>query len=720
MDLLKELEAKKEKLRLLKEKRQLIDRGEYHGASITSVLEDISIDKKSQRSETNEINRSKIPMVDVAVQTDNLITEVHLPALLPPIINDIKPTTEKKIKVKTFDHGVQTDYIKEFDHTDNDNDNNDRKGPPEETKENSSDSNFLNSRNNLLQTSKEENIFKGDPPKLFEMNPLIIDNEFIIENETNGATPNSNNTYESFASHWYARGENVKEETEINEHQEIGNTNNNKFVKGVNKIYHLHTCEIKDLQSEDSIVVCKSIDFDLNRHITLLAFSVMPLDSKKQSNNMDCAIPKSFVYVIDTYTDNIIDKVEFLGQTITNNKILRNNIETHNIISMVLLCKRGKIVLYELKKNVQQNDIRWDRNIVIKNYHLSCDYLKSIWETKFKLIIGDSNGYISILNSLDLSYDTSMFIRYDQDKDNNNKKFGNEIKVPISKIQVIPPSNSILYTITSEELSKENQLFIDEYLSNLVLFNEINITSIVGSPFNNECVFLGTENGGIYKIYLNISNNKNLLEKENNNKLVIDIQNNCFLPKVNDEELSSREINLHEKTLFHNGNVTSLSMNQQGLLLSCSIDWAIKLWDIKDNQLLDSINLQRPILSVNWIDISNTPTNNNIKIKDSLLNERYLCYAMTWDTIYIIQWFILKDMDPDKEKRNRKHFKKGKPAKILNKVHIDQETLCYNQFTSCKLVIDTIDDNNNLINALLILGGDKSKIDYIQIVINPH
>lgn len=734
MDLLKELEAKKEKLRLLKERRQLIHEGNYHATNTLSDLDSVSIDDKPEYMGKIRTNFSKLTMVDDAVQTENFSTELHLPALLPPINDGSRHCTEDGAKVRTFDHGVQADCIKEYNNNDNDNNNN---GDDifVVTKENSFDSSNPDSvssdiENKSLQPFKEDEILKENKSKLFEMKPLVIDNGFLVEHGiNNGGTNTSNNKYESFASRWYSRGENVKEEIEINVRQEIGETQNDKAIKRINKIYHLHTCEIKDNQDKDSTIICKSVDFDVNRHITLVALSVVPNISNKPNIDMDTVIPKSFVYVIDTFTDKLIDKVEFLGQTITRSKILRNSIETHNIISMILLSQRGKIILYELQRTMQEDNVNWNRNICIKNYHLSCDYLKAIWETKFKLIVGDSKGHISILNALDLSYDTTMFVKYDNDNNNKNSKFGNETSLSPSKIKVVPPSNSILYSTVSEEISKETQLFIDEYLSKLTIFNELNITSIVGSPFNNECIFLGTEDGGIYKIFLNVTNDREILKKDknndkdnNNNKITIDIENNGFLPKIPNERLLSVETNLNEKILFHNGYVTSLSMNTQGLLLSSSIDWTIKLWDTKDNQILDSINLQKPILSVEWIDMNKNNNNNNNtrEMKHNLLNKKYVCYAMTWDTIYIIQWFIVREVDPDKEKRDRQHFKRGEQCKILNKVHIDQKYLRYNQFTSSKLVVDTIDDENNVINTLLLLAGDIVSIDYVQMIISPY
>lgn len=741
MDLLKELEAKKEKLRLLKERRQLINEGNYHANNIVNDWDADSIGGKPHNIGENGKNHSKRTMTNAAVQTDNFSTESTLPALLPSMNDASEYTTETRTKVKTFDHGVQTDGNDSINNNttsgNNNNSNNDSNNNGDSMYDiikegsfasNNSDIISSETKNKSSQIFEEDKMLKKNTSKLFELKPLIIDNGFSIEHGTNkisnNCTNSNANTYESFASHWYSRGENVKEGTDIDIQQEIGKTQNDKVLKSINNIYHLHTYEVKDNQHKDVEVVCKSVDFDINRHVTLVTFSTMHKFSNKPKIDMETVVPKSFIYVIDTFTDKIIDKLEFLGKIITKNRILRNDMEMHDIISMILLTERGKIILYELKKNVQQGDISWNRNILIKNYHLSCDYLNTIWETKFKLVVGDSRGYMSILNSLDLSYDITMFVKYEKDNnsDNNNNKFRNKTDLLLpSRIKVVPPSNSILYNTISEKVSSEIQLFIDKYLSKLVIFNELNITSIVGSPFNSECVFLGTEDGGIYKIFLDVSSENWVLKKDkndgkNDNKIMIDTENHGFLPKISNEWLLSMETNLHEKILFHNSYVTSLSIDTQGLLLSSSIDWTIKLWDTKDNQILDSINLQKPVLSVEWIAIGK---NKNKEMKCNLLNGKYLCYAMTWDTIYIIQWFIVKEVDPDKEKRERRYFKRGQPCKILSKIHIEQKYLSYNQFTSSKLVVDTIDGDKNLINTLLILGGNMPRIDYIQMVISP-
>lgn len=118
-----------------------------------------------------------------------------------------------------MDHGFQADYINEEDPNGNTNNNN-SKDLFEVTKENSSDSNFSDVINDPLQTSKENNIFKGDPPKLFEMKTLTLANILIMENATNGIIIiiiiiTNNIIYKSFSFYWYAKGENVNKETEI-------------------------------------------------------------------------------------------------------------------------------------------------------------------------------------------------------------------------------------------------------------------------------------------------------------------------------------------------------------------------------------------------------------------------------------------------------------------------------------------------------------------------
>lgn len=639
MDLLKELEAKKERLRLLREKRKQtnIDYG------IDSNLNDT--EKASQETS----NRPIFNMVNVATQTEELRASpegTELKNSLPPM----QPQQNKR-NVITYNHGVQTDPV--VYHYDPSLQNEvldrelDAKNSPEETRSNASQEEY---------------------PSLFEfpdLKPLVISTGY-------GATESTR--VETFSSRWYSNGENVNQlQYKTNAPDET-------------KTLHLHSFHNHDIDDSQS-VICQSFDYDSNRHITIVSFGV-------KENNSTVTIPKSYTYVIDTFTDKIIDKIELLGQIITRSIILRK-FETHDIISTLSLTQRGKILLYELQKYSHDKLTKWNRNVITKNYHLGCEYLTGIWESKFKIVTGDSKGFISILNSLDLSQDKAFCI------ENQNRDI-----VTSQTIQVIPPSTNVLHT--TEEKEYMVQTFIDEYLSKLLTFNEVNITTLVGSPFNDECLFLGTEDGGIYKVLLSDLG-------KNNGKITLDLENNGFLPTIqkhfNGNYLKENKSNeqQYNKTIFHNGYITGLSMESNGLLLSGSVDWTVKLWDTKDNKQLDMIDLQKPILSVNWI------TDNSNK---NLFEDKYICYAVTWNTIYIIQWFINETYDAEEDKKDRKHFHRKQSATILMKFTIDQLNLSMKEFTVCKLVID--EKVKSKVSAILILGGDSSTIEYVQVVIEPR
>lgn len=637
MDLLKELEAKKERLRLLRERRKqtTLDYG------VDTNLNDVD----NSPHETN--NKDVLGLVNAATQTDELEasskrTEVNY--LLPPM-----QPQQSKPDVITYNHGVQTDPVTY--HYD--------KSKQEEV---------LGCKANDENSSEEtsSNASKEEYTSLFEfpdLKPLVISTGY-------GATESNN--VETFASRWYSSGESVN--------QLLAESN----TTGNMGILHLHSCHNHDLDDFQK-VVCQSFDYDSNRHITVVSFVV------EDSNSM-ATIPKSYTYAIDTFTDKNIDKVELLGQRITRSVILRK-FETHNIISTLLLTQRGKMLLYELQKTSHDTLTKWNRNVISKNYHLGCEYLTAIWESKFKVITGDSKGFISILNSLDLSQDKTLFTR---NQDSNAFTY--------QTIQVIPPPTNRLYT--TEEKEYMIQRYIDEYLSKLLTFNEVNITTLVGSPFNDECLFLGTEDGGIYKILLSDVD-------KNNGKITLDLENNGFLPMIqkhiNANDSKENKLNECNKTIFHNGYITGLSIESNGLLLSSSVDWTIKLWDTQDNQQLDMIDLQRPLLSVNWI------TDNSNK---NPFEDKYICYAVTRDTIYIIQWLINETLDTTDDKKDRKFYQRQQPATILLKVAIDQLNLSMKEFTACKLIIDAKEKSK--VNALLILGGDSSTIEYVQVVIEPR
>lgn len=647
MDLLKELEAKKERLRVLRERRKQ--------TQLDYGIEPTSNDAVGGGN--NGINET-IPatMVDAAVQTSESLPSLNestsdISSTVLPLIKSMK----ENCNIMTYDHGIQTEPI------------------PQDVNEEVSSKKSGTESDKSNPPSDVTSLTKSDIP-LFELKPLVLNSDSIGINHSNSV--------ETFASRWYAKGENVKE-------QEKGNRGD--VDVGSNQVIHLHTCSIEHLKRYHSIL-CQSIDYDKNRHVTCTSIVIKEANSK-------ISIPKSFIYVIDTFTDKILDQIEFLGQIITKVKILRQ-FETHDIISMALLTQRGKIILYELQRQVQDEDgnTKLERNIVAKNYHLGANFFRCLWESKFKLFTADSNGNISILNSLDLSPDGMSLII-------NTENEGQD-SMMTKRIQVIPPISNQLFT--TEEKSFQLQTFIDEYLSRLVIFNEVNITSLVGSPFNEECLFLGTEDGGIYKIMLNSMNTAT-------GKIMLNLNNNDFLPiedDITNKEASSKP--QLGKTLFHNGCVTGLSMDPRGLLLSSSIDWTIKLWDIKENQKLDEIDLGKPVLSVQWIGVSKDQAQNGA------LHSKYVCYAMTWDTIYIIQWFLEEEIDIMEEKRGRKHFKRYNSAKVLSKINKDQVIglSAFTQFTTCKLIIE--EESETAFNALLVISGDKSAIDYLQIIIKPR
>lgn len=656
MDLLRELEAKKERLRLLKEKRQRVLQQDQEDNGVYSQNNNIE-DKVANDDSTDTV---QIVMIDASTQTDIAESkefEIRSKAplmTLPPIEVNVKSQTG----VVMYDHGVQTDAILLSQYT---------------NKEENSETKLVNAHGNANNTMKQPALTDEDSKSFNSLNlePLIIKNIYDIP-----SSRNINDKVETFASSWYSKGGDTTEHVKIDK---------NSNVK------HIHSYHVKNLNDSFKTIICQSIDYDSNRKVTLATFLI----TKDNSNE----IPESQVYVIDTFKDTIIDHLEFLGQTVTSNQILRK-FETQNIISMLLVTKRGKTILYELQN--QNNVSKWDRNLLVKDYHLGCDYLSAIWENKFKLILADSKGQISILNSLDLSVDRSSVLgSKDVNIDNNQGDTSS-----FTNFKVIPPLSNLLYS--TDEKTSEVQRFIDEYLSKIIIFNELNITSLVGSPFNDECLFLGTEDGGIYKILIT--------DATDSRSIYLMLNNYGFLPtsrlieggSISPAVYLTKGDQLTIKTLFHQGSITNLSMEPNGLMLSSSIDWTIVLWDIKDNQKLDMIDLNKPVLDVKWV----LNQSNGHPLQD-----KYICYAMTWDTIYIIQWFPM--ITTDSSRGQEQYFHKVKNAEIIAEIGItlQNESSTLNQFTSSHLIVEEVKNNN--VQVMLITGGGAKIIDYWQLVIEP-
>ncbi|CCF59162.1 hypothetical protein KAFR_0G01280 [Kazachstania africana CBS 2517] len=339
----------------------------------------------------------------------------------------------------------------------------------------------------------------------------------------------------------------------------------------IRKLTKIENDEISEVDA-----YCMTIDHNTTNNSSLLVYQIR--------GNVR-TVNKSIVLVVDE-DGNVIDKIEFLGQLVSFGYFLKFNI-TGNYMSMILVTLRGKTILYELYVN---ENGEWTRNLIIRNYFNSM-----VWgfhESEYRLIFGDIDGRLKILNSMDLSI-------Y---KDVTNLNYSNGIDSAV---------------ISVGKTRSENAIFNEQLKRSELLDFGLNVMCICLSPFNEDCLFIGCEDGGIYKVLLN--------DITSDNHLYVSNDNNGFLPPyeggVEDED--------NDGVLFHSGPVTTLSMKDNGLMISSGMDWRVKLWDTQTNLKLDEIDVGDPVIKSDWIKVPN----------------KLMTISMTNDKILIIEWFFQKNND---------------------------------------------------------------------------
>ncbi|CCK72577.1 dynein intermediate chain KNAG_0K02140 [Huiozyma naganishii CBS 8797] len=430
----------------------------------------------------------------------------------------------------------------------------------------------------------------------------------------NGRLPSRERT---FASEWYVLGG-------------AGDTNAPQG-DGPQKVRLLHSWAPPQPSLESSNAWCVSLDYDKNREVTMAAF---------QS-------PRgSVVYVMDTFDGCVLDQLTLQGQLVTHARILRKH-ERHGVIAMLLVTVVGKTILYELRRRQQEGDEtqdQWERNLLSANHHVGqATGVPGLWECGFKLVTGSSAGCLTVLNSLDLTV-------Y-RDVATSSEGLQDVLLAPVAMSEYLNIDH------------RTQDWFVDNHLSRLTPLNEVSVTALVGSPFDEETLYLGALDGAIYKVSLRDVKSRGPGDPH---WLPLALNNNGFLPRTTPDKQDP----------FHERQVTSLCFRDDGLLLSASLDWTVCVYDAVHNVKLDEYTLRSPIIEARW------------------LEGRLLSYVLTWDTLEFVQWSLDKAKGGEGGgvgSHEREWERLGDP-KCIARVTI-QDASPLTQFTACSVVHDAHTDH---------------------------
>lgn len=347
--------------------------------------------------------------------------------------------------------------------------------------------------------------------------------------------------------------------------------------------------------SEGGRLICVSLDY--YQELIVALFRSEPV---AKFNKMEATW--SHIRVFKWDTGQVVDSIDFRGQSLLWAKFLRRNI-SQNVVPVLITTYTGKTILCELRCVGNIHEKRLERNLIIKNYHAhpiyAFDEYTNVAQGKERFLVASNNGIINELSPWNLS-------PYKDATSNTQPLWGTAVE---------PPKASEIYNLShdgdddhdAEDTSSEDlrqQCFTD-HLLRVSLYDELAITSLAICPSNQEQIYVGTEDGGIYKLELS-----NLTT---NNTLIIHKSNHGFIP--------------NEVTpTFHSSHVVSLVFNQNELLLSASLDWTCCLWDPKNNYKLGQFDAGAPIISTEWLDSN----------KSAIL---------TCQALLIVNWHISASLD---------------------------------------------------------------------------
>lgn len=349
--------------------------------------------------------------------------------------------------------------------------------------------------------------------------------------------------------------------------------------------------------SERGRLICVSLDY--YQELVVAIFRSEPL---AKFNKLEPTW--SHVRIFKWDTGHLIDSIDFRGQTLLWAKFLRRNMSS-NVVPILITTYTGKTILYELRCVGNMNDKRLERNLIIKNYHAqpiyAFDEYTNVAQGKERFLVASTNGIINELSPWNLS-------SY-KDATSNTEPLWGTVTEPPKASEIYNPNHDSNdeddNNIEDTANEKSRQQCFTDHLLRVCLYDELAITSLAICPSNQEQIYVGTEDGGIYKLELS--------SLTSNNVLLINKSNYGFTPNA-------------IAPAFHSSHVVSLAFNQNELLLSASLDWKCCLWDPKNNRKLAQFDAGGPIISAEWLDSNN-------------------CAILTCQAVLIVNWHTIASLD---------------------------------------------------------------------------
>lgn len=409
---------------------------------------------------------------------------------------------------------------------------------------------------------------------------------------------------------------------------------------------------------------CVSLDY--HQDLMVATFQSVPVDR--------CNVlltPWSYIMVFKWETAQLVDKIDFRGQVLIKAMFLRKYVAS-NVTSILITTQAGKTMLYELRcvEDLASKKMI-ERNIISKNLFACPVYaveeFPSVPIGYERFIAASVNGVLNEFQTLDLSI-------YAEAASN---------RPPLCDVKVVPPRPSDLLVldddsdddeeVAEQDLPKTVEELFSDHLSKVALYDRLAITAISISPSDPNCVYVGTEDGGVYKLHL---------DSVKSSTIKVAIDNNGFLPIKNNRYL------IDESTeVFHSSHVIALSHNRDGLLMSSSLDWTCNLWDTSQNSHMGCIDMGSPVIDSQWLD-----------------EENKLCGILTWNTFSIVQWHYRSNIN---NKTMVRQWQWVSAPSIIHTLSVEQAS-CEN-FTCFKAF------KEGQSSQLVALGCDDHKVRFYRL-----
>ncbi|CAI4059457.1 hypothetical protein SKDZ_04G6790 [Saccharomyces kudriavzevii ZP591] len=315
----------------------------------------------------------------------------------------------------------------------------------------------------------------------------------------------------------------------------------------------------ENVQSESD---CERIaqEYDRGKGILVVVYVRLPPAGRQYASD---EAAWSVVNVVKCESANgrngqLVDVMEFRGTRIMNATILRRGHHESQVVSILLTTFTGKIILYELQLKQKKQEAKpavyiVERNMIARHYFQHP--IVAVLETSSvhgqeKMLVAASDGSITELSCLDLAV----------------------VRKP-QQLRPVPLSQLL-------SLDDDVSTYI-ERLKLLAKFEEVGVASVAYTREDPQHIWVGGEDGGIYKVFWDQSG-----------PLYLVLDNNRF-----------------QTGETHSARVTGLEFYQDGaqrlvLLLSCSTDWTVRLWDARAGKAIINapLALGAPILRARWLD----------------------------------------------------------------------------------------------------------------------